>query len=587
MLETEPLIADPAGRNSSVGLKAYLDDMAAVVKRVPTAWVRCELHALKVSDRFTRMEFIEVDRDGKQIAKVQGGCWSAVWHRIDGEFKGAGLALEAGSQVLVKLQSSLHPTFGFQIVVTDIDLTFALGDLNARMQSIRKHLQETGIWDCNRSLPQPADFVRVSVIAPPGAAGLGDFRSTADRLANAGLAEFVYHEVPFQTRDAPARIVAALRGIYRSCSAEETRHCAVAIIRGGGASADLAWLVDQKLAEAICRMNVPVMTGIGHERDRNLLDEIACIPCHTPSKVVEHIQSAITRAALDGQRAQDAIQTHAAQIINRHDATIALARTAIDRDARESVRLAETTVRMTATGLEPSARTLLDSTQATVTSVRTAIDRHAHEIVRLAEKTVRTTATGLQPGARALLDTTQTAVATTIEQARAGSRQRRELAAQAVQSLQRLVTRTVEATIRPLELGTGKALSEIKARLDAVPSTASDNVTRVHRQIGDDAERSVRLLTDKVTIFAQQVVNDAKRGLDDCQSAIAIIRERAEALHPRTVLAAGYTILRGQAGEPLTGIVAVQMTSLITAEMRDGAAQLQNLNTDCAGDQTA
>jgi exodeoxyribonuclease VII large subunit len=108
MLETEPLTIDPAARNSSVGLKAYLDGVAAVVKRVPAAWVRCELHALKVSDRFTRMEFIEVDSDGKQLAKVQGGCWPAVWHRIDGEFRGAGLALEAGSQVLVKLQSNLH-----------------------------------------------------------------------------------------------------------------------------------------------------------------------------------------------------------------------------------------------------------------------------------------------------------------------------------------------------------------------------------------------------------------------------------------------------------------------------------------------
>jgi exodeoxyribonuclease VII large subunit len=582
MLETEPLTIDPAARNSSVGLKVYLDDMAAVVKRVPAAWVRCELHAMKVSERFTRMEFIEVDSDGKQIAKVQGGCWPAVWHRIDEEFRGAGLALEAGSQVLVKLQGNLHPTFGFQIVVTDVDLTFALGDLNARMQSIRKHLQDAGIWNRNRSLPQPADFVRVSVIAPAGAAGLGDFRSTADRLTSAGLAEFVYHEVPFQTRDAPARIVAALRDIYRSCSAEETRHCAVAIIRGGGASADLAWLVDRKLAEAICRMNVPVMTGIGHERDRNLLDEIACIPCDTPSKVVEHIRSTITRAALDGQRAQEAIRAHAAQIVNRHDTAIALARTAIDRDARETVRLAETTVRLTATALQPGARTLLDNTQAAVTSARTAIDRHAQDTVRLAETTIRTTATGLEPGARALLDETHAAVTAAMERTRAGSRQRREFAANAVQNLQRSVTRTVEAAIRPLELGTGKALSEILTRLDAVPQRASDKVTRVHRQIADDAERSVLLLSEKITSLGQQAIKDARRGLDDCQSAIATIRERAEALHPRTVLAAGYTILRNQAGEPLTGIAVVRMAALVTAEMRDGTTQLRS--TDQQGD---
>jgi exodeoxyribonuclease VII large subunit len=137
---------------------------------------------------------------------------------------------------------------------------------------------------------------------------------------------------------------------------EETRRCAVAIIRGGGASADLAWLVDQKLAKAVCRMNVPIMTGIGHERDRNLLDEISCIPCDTPSKLVEHIKSTITRAALDGQRAHDAIRTHSAQMMARYEAEVSSARTAVDRDARETVRVAEVKVRVAATGLEPGAR---------------------------------------------------------------------------------------------------------------------------------------------------------------------------------------------------------------------------------------
>jgi exodeoxyribonuclease VII large subunit len=584
MRDTEPLNTDAAARNASVGLKTYLDDMAAIVKRVPASWVRCELHALKVSERFTRMEFIEVDSDGKQIAKVQGGCWSAVWQRIDGEFKAAGLVLEAGSQVLVKLQSSLHSTFGFQIVVSDVDLTFALGDLNARMQSIRKHLQDTGVWNWNRSLPHPADFVRVSVIAPAGAAGLGDFRSTADRLAGAGLAEFVYHEVPFQTRDAPARIVDVLRSIYRSCNTDATRHCAVAIIRGGGASADLAWLVDQKLAEAVCRMNVPVMTGIGHERDRNLLDEIACIPCDTPSKVVEHIRSTITGAALDGQRAQAAIQTHAAQIANRHEAAVALARTAIDRDARETLRLAEATVRVTATGLQPGARTLLDDTRAAVTSARTAIDRHARDTVRLAETSVRRTATVLEPGARALLDDTQTAVVMAMESARAASRQRRELADQAVRDLRRSVTSWVETAIRPLELGTGKALSEISARLEAIPQSASDKVGSVHRDIAEAAERSAGLVGEMVASLRQQAVRDANRSLDDCQSTIAIVRERADSLHPRTVLAAGYAILRDRTGLPLTGVAAVKRTGLITAEMRDGGIDLRNTDANQQGE---
>ena len=532
MLDSGPLNTDAGARNSSVGLKAYLDGIAAVVRRVPPTWVRCELHALKVTERFVRMEFIEIDDSGMQIARTQGGCWPAVWKRIDGDFRAAGLPLEAGSQVLVKLDANLNATFGFQVTVLDIDLTFALGDLNARTQSIRKHLQDSGIWDRNRSLPRPTDFIRVSVIAPTGAAGLGDFRSTADWLAGAGLAEFIYHEVPFQTRDAPVRIVSALRGIYRECSMEKGRDCAVAIIRGGGASADLAWLVDQKLAEAVCHMNVPVMTGIGHERDRSLLDEIACIPCDTPSKVAEHISSTIIRAALEGRRAHETIQAQATQVLNRHEAALTSSRNAVDRDARETVRVAEATVRAAAIGLEPGARRLLDSTQAAVASVS--------------------------------------------EDARAAARQRREAATEATQALRRTIAIIIESALRPLDLGIERGLSEIVTRLDVLPRTASDDIIRLHAEINGDAGRIVSLANDEVADLREQAIGHARLTMEDCCSAIAMAQERADAVHPRTVLAAGYAILRDRTGSPLTSSEAVRTADLIRAEMRDGATHLRN-----------
>ena len=423
----------------------------------------------------------------------------------------------------------------------------------------------------------------MSVIAPAGAAGLGDFRSTAHRLAKAGLAEFIYYEVPFQTRDAPARIVDALRDVYRSCSAEATRHCAVAIIRGGGASADLAWLVDQKLVEAICRMNVPVITGIGHERDRNLLDEVACIACDTPSKVVEHIRSTIVGAALDGQRAREAIRTSAEQIINRTEVAVALNRTAIDRDARETLRLAEATVRGATAGLEPGARALLDATQAALASARGAVERHARETVRLAETTVRTTATGLEPGARALLDDARAGAVAAMESTRSASRRRTELAMHAVQSLRWSATSNVEAALRPLEVGAGKAISEIGTRLEAVPRVASEGVARLRRQVIEDADRSAHIAGERVVGMRREAIDESGRSLDGLQSAIAIIRERADALDPRSVLAAGYTILRDRAGEPLTGVAAVRRAGLVTAELRDGTTGLRSLDMEKRG----
>jgi len=564
------------GSNTTVGLRAYLDDLAAVVRQVPSAWVRCELHALNVGDRFVKMEFIELDRSGKQIAKVQGGCWPNAWQRINDDFTAAGLTLEAGSQVLVQLRGRLNPTYGLQVEVTDFDRTFALGDLSARVSAIRKHLQDTGVWGANKSLPRPPDFVRISVIAPAGAAALGDFRSTAAKLADAGLASFRYHEVPFQTREAPARIVEVLRGIYRECGAEGTRSCAVAIVRGGGASADLAWLVDQKLVEAICRMNVPVMTGIGHERDRTLLDEVACITFDTPSKVIEHISATITRAALEGRRAYESIQASAEQTASRLDAAINWARTSIDRDAREGLRIADVLVKAEASGLEPGARAFLDETRSAVASTSVGVDRDACETLRVAETTVRVTAAGLEPGARALLDEVRAVIANELEETRAAARRSREVAAQKLQNLSNYVSQTVATVSRAAEIGTQRASSEIRARLEGVPRSALDCVAALSRDVSSDAVRATELVRERVAGMRDQIVRDATRGLDSCQSEITIICERAEALDPKTVLAAGYAILRDQAGTPLVGVAEVRCATAITAEMRDGNTPLAN-----------
>jgi exodeoxyribonuclease VII large subunit len=576
MLEPEQPGLETGRSNAAVGLRAYLDDLAAVVRRVPSAWVRCELHALNVGGRFVKMEFIELDRSGKQTAKVQGGCWPNVWHRINDDFAAAGLALEAGSQVLVQLQGRLNPTFGFQVEVTDFDLTFALGDHSARVRAIRKHLQDTGVWGLNRSLPRPADFVRISVIAPAGAAALGDFRSTAAKLASAGLASFQYHEVPFQTREAPARIVEVLREIYRQCGVEGTQSCAVAIVRGGGASADLAWLVDQKLTEAVCRMNVPVMTGIGHERDSTLLDEVACMTFDTPSKVIEHISSTITRAALEGRRAHESIQSSVVQIASRLEAAISSVHTTVERDAREGLRLAHVLAKAEAGGLEPGARALLDDTRSAVASASVGVDRDAREMLRTAETTVRVTAAGLEPGARALLDEVRAVTANELEAARSAARRGREVAAQKLQNLSDSVTRAVETVTRAAEIGTQRASSEVRTRLEGVPRSALDCVAALSREVSVDAVRATELVRDQVAGTRDQAVRDATRALDGCLSEIAIIRARAEALHPKTVLAAGYAILRGGAGTPLVDVAAVRSANAITAEMRDGHTPLTN-----------
>jgi hypothetical protein len=129
--------------------------------------------------------------------------------------------LRAMSLSLARVEAGVHPEFGFKLTVREIDPTFTVGDLKRKTEEIRRTLTEQGIWDRNRALPPADEFVRVAVISPREAAGLADFRATADRLAQHGLVRFDYHDVRFQHREAPREIVSVLRALYPLCKEAE------------------------------------------------------------------------------------------------------------------------------------------------------------------------------------------------------------------------------------------------------------------------------------------------------------------------------------------------------------------------------
>lgn len=501
--------------NEAVGLKAYLDGVAARVKTVPAAWVRCELLTLKLVGKFVRMEFVEHDASGKKIAQVSGGCWPARYDRITQAFAAVGLRLEAGAKVLVKITSKLDPNYGYSVEVEDIDPSYSLGDLKARAEAIRKRLKANGIWEKNRNLLRPGDFLRVAVISPSGAAGLGDFRSTVDSLARTGLVEFTFIEAPFQTPQAAPRIVEELRAVWKLHKAAP--FCALAIIRGGGAAADLAYLVDEKLAEAVCHMPMPVMTGIGHERDKNLLDEVACIPLDTPSKVAEHIKATVVGAAQAADKAFDHIVSQARLTVAHYAQGIGQARAEIDKGVREGLRTTEGTVRAALEALRPNARESLDD---------------AAELVRAAHDAAWSVA-----------------------------RECRTSAEEGVGGAWSAVSSVVREGLRPRERDLN-ALSAAVLRENplALLQAASSSVETVLRSVGSEA-RALHWTAEA----------EVERTLT-----------LAEALDPATVLSAGYAIIRGADGAPLSSAGLVSAAHVVCAEMRDGSVEM----TPIAGSQS-
>lgn len=255
-------------------------------------WTMVEVVDARLRNGHVYLEVSERTSSGEVAAKASAVIWANVANRILPEFERAtGAKVGPGIKLLLRMRPVLKPQYGFSLEVDAMDPEFTLGDLEAKKREIRQRLQRDGLYDANKKLPAPWDFNAVLVVAPEAAAGLGDFQAEAARLARFGVCRFIYAHSRFQGEGAAAGIRDELLSSLDAWRGRPPD--AVVLIRGGGAVNDLAWLNDYDLARCICELEVPVFTGIGHERDSTVLDEVAHTRFDTPSKVILGIEQVI------------------------------------------------------------------------------------------------------------------------------------------------------------------------------------------------------------------------------------------------------------------------------------------------------
>lgn len=320
-------------------LLAYVEQVLA--RGIPGAvWVRAEIASL-TDRRHLYLDLVQVGADGREIAKCRATLWARERFALEGKFRRAtGGGLTAGMSVLLFVTAEFHPQYGFSLHILDAAPEFTLGDAALRLEELRKTLTREKLLGKNRSLPTPQDFTRLIVLSPAGAAGLGDFRGELDRLEAAGVLDVVYLEATFQGQAAEASLLSAVEAARAFHEGEAAD--ALVIIRGGGASLDLAWLNSGALARAVAVFPIPVITGIGHARDDTILDEIANIRTDTPSKAAAYITLSIL------ERVQETLGAYGAVRL--------LSREALGQAERHTERLYES--------LQRSARSVLDTETA-------------------------------------------------------------------------------------------------------------------------------------------------------------------------------------------------------------------------------
>lgn len=284
-------------------------------------WVRAETSDVRRNrNGHCYLEFLEKDlKTQALIAKARGVIWSNVYEMISAYFeKETGQTFTSGLNVLVRVTVDFHALYGFSLTVVDIDPSFTSGEIARNRQLVLKKLEAEGVINMNKELNLPEFLNRIAVISSPTAAGFEDFK---DQLNNnpAGL-KFYTKLFPtiMQGDRSESSVIQALEKIYLNID----KFDAIAIIRGGGASADLNSFDSYLLANNVAQFPLPVVSGIGHERDVTVLDAVSHTRAKTPTAVAEFFITHLSKTVYELVDLQERLLSESQNRLSREKTTM-------------------------------------------------------------------------------------------------------------------------------------------------------------------------------------------------------------------------------------------------------------------------
>lgn len=308
----------------------------AIAMQLPDEyWVEAELSECRERGGHCYMELVEKDdNNNTPVARASAKCWRQTWQMVQPYFeRTTGQPLRAGLKVLLKVYAQFHEAYGFSWIVTDIDPTYTLGDMARRRQEIIRQLKGEGVFDLQRELRLPLFAQRIAVISASNAAGYGDF---CRQLEDNGYGfHFTIQLFPaiMQGEQVESSIINALNQIYNDIS----HYDVVCIIRGGGATADLSGFDTLALAENVAQFPLPIITGIGHDRDESILDMISHTRVKTPTAAATLLVDNLLRVLDRIERAQTFVSHFVSDSIHRHQQHISQLATLIPTLALRTV----------------------------------------------------------------------------------------------------------------------------------------------------------------------------------------------------------------------------------------------------------
>lgn len=371
------------------------------------AWVVAELSDVRVSGGHCYMELVEKSASGQTVAKLRATIWQSRFQYIRQKFLAAtGRDVMTGMKVMLYGAVSHHTLYGLSFTVNDIDPSYTLGDMERLRREILIRLHRECVLGVNKTREMPPAPQRIAVISAPGAAGYGDFINQLEGNPEG----FVFYPHLFQAVMQGEKTSSSVRAALEAVEMTVDLWDCVAIIRGGGATSDLNGFDDYDLARAVALFPLPVVVGIGHERDRTVLDEIAHTRMKTPTAVASFfvdtlrasfgkVQDMVDRIAC---YSTDRLQGEERRLANCEamlpalaDARIAAAKALLDREITRIPVLVQSRLQEAGARLDISARLLGAMSQARVSQASQRLDALRERLMASADSLLKKESTKL------------------------------------------------------------------------------------------------------------------------------------------------------------------------------------------------
>ena len=350
-----------------------------------TCWVRAEMSDVRTnaSSGHCYLEFIEKNPiTGQLVARARGSIWAKTFRMLKPYFEmETGQMFASGLKVLVKVSVEFHELYGYSLTVLDIDPAYTLGDMLRKRMEIIRQLKEEGVFTLNKELPFPVLPKRIAVITSPTAAGYEDF---LNQLAN-NKAGYPFYPKLFpalmQGERTEESVIAALDRIYHHIDCFDV----VVIIRGGGSTSDLNSFDSYLLAANCAQFPLPVITGIGHERDDTILDMVAHTRMKTPTAVAEFLIGRMDAAAEELEDLQQEVSELASTILLKRKNFLQLLGARLPVIVTNRIERNRSFLQMAGNKLPASASAMLLRRRSTLESLQMQLQNRA--ALRLAEGT--------------------------------------------------------------------------------------------------------------------------------------------------------------------------------------------------------